>query len=104
MLLNARRIAGDERRPSMILLTITDVTERERLENELIARAEFSEKLIDSVRDALLILSPDLKVMSANQSFYGICQVKADKTEGRYVYELGNRQWDIPKLWRLHGR
>src|SRR5512132_914147 len=40
MLLNARRIAGDERRPSMILLAITEVTERERLEHELIARVE----------------------------------------------------------------
>ena len=76
MLLNARRIAGDERRPSMILLAITDVTERERLENELIARVEFGEKLIDSVREALLILSPDLKVVRANQPFYDIFQVK----------------------------
>jgi PAS domain-containing protein len=76
MLLNARRIAGDERRASMILLAITDVTERERLENELIARAEFSEKLIDSVRDALLILTPDLKVVSANQPFYDMFQVQ----------------------------
>jgi two-component sensor histidine kinase len=101
MLLNARRIAGDGLRPSMILLAITDVTERERLENELIARAEFSEKLIDSVRDALLILTPDLKVVSANQPFYDMFQVSPDETKGRYVYELGNRQWDIPKLRRL---
>ncbi len=101
MLLNARRIAGDERRPSMILLAITDVTDRERLENELIARVEFNEKLIDSVRDALLILTPDLKVVSANQPFYDMFQVSPDQTEGRYVYELGNRQWDIPKLRRL---
>src|SRR5512132_1305216 len=36
MLLNARRIAGDERRPSIILLAISDLTERERLESELI--------------------------------------------------------------------
>jgi PAS domain S-box-containing protein len=101
MLLNARRITGDERRPPMILLAIIDVTERERLENELIARAEFSEKLIDSVREAILILSPDLKVVSANQPFYDMFQVSPDETEGRYVYELGNRQWDIPKLRRL---
>jgi two-component sensor histidine kinase len=98
MLLNARRIAGDERRPPMILLAIADVTERERLEND---RVEFGEKLIDSVRDPLLILSPDLKVVRANQPFYDIFKVKADETEGRYVYELGNRQWDIPELRQL---
>jgi PAS domain S-box-containing protein len=101
MLLNARRIDSDEQRPSMILLAITDVTEHERLQNELIARVEFGEQLIDSVRDALLILSPDLKVVSANQPFYDIFQVNPDETEGRYVYELGNRQWDIPELRRL---
>jgi two-component sensor histidine kinase len=101
MLLNARRIAGDERRQPMIFLAIADVTERERLENELIARIEFSEKLIDSVRDALLILSPDLKVVRANQSFYDTFKVKVDETQGRYVYELGNRQWNIPELREL---
>ena len=101
MLLNARRIAGDERRQPMIFLAIADVTERERLENELIARIEFSEKLIDSVRDALLILSPDLKVVRANQSFYDTFKVKVDETQGRYVYELGNQQWDIPELREL---
>jgi two-component sensor histidine kinase len=62
---------------------------------------EFGEKLIDSVREALLILSPDLKVVRAHQPFYDIFQVSPDETEGRYVYELGNRQWDIPKLRRL---
>jgi PAS domain S-box-containing protein len=102
MLLNARRIAGDERRPSMILLAITDVTDRERLENELIARVEFNEKLIDSVRDALLILTPDLKVVSANQPFYDMFQVSPDETKGRYVYELGNRQSGVAAIAGRH--
>lgn len=101
MLLNARRIPGDEPRPLMILLAITDVTEHERLRNELIAQGEFGEKLIDSVREALLVLSPDLTVVRANQPFYDMFQVKADQTEGRGVYELGNRQWDIPELRQL---
>ena len=48
MVLKTHPIAGDERRPTMILLAIADVTERERLENELIARVEFGEKLIDT--------------------------------------------------------
>ena len=48
-----------------------------------------------------MILSPDLKVVRANQSFYDTFQVKADETEGQYVYELGNRQWDIPELRQL---
>ncbi|MGD9545128.1 MAG: HWE histidine kinase domain-containing protein [Methylocystis sp.] len=100
MRLNAKRI----RRPDAkecILLAISDETERELLKNELDGRIEFAEKLVDSVREALLILHWDLKVHSANRPFYRLFDVDPEATEGRLVYELGNGQWNIPELRRL---
>lgn len=81
-----------------LLLAIEDVTERERQRWELEAEKELAEKLVDASREGLLILGWDLRVRSANQTFYDIFQVDPAETEGRLVFELGEGQWDIPRL------
>ncbi|MCA1409480.1 PAS domain-containing protein, partial [Ensifer sp. BRP08] len=101
MILNARRIEANDGRPALILLTVSDRTEAEQARFELEGHREFLEKLIDSVREGLLVLGWDLRVVRANQTFYDLFQVSPADTEGRLVYELGNRQWDIPKLREL---
>jgi transcriptional regulator with GAF, ATPase, and Fis domain len=57
--------------------------------------------ILDSVREPLIVLAPDLKVVAANASFYRSFNVKPHETEGVLIYELGNRQWDIPRLKEL---
>ena len=100
MLLNAHRMVLADR-PDRILLAIDDITERERLRFELEGQKEFAEKIADASRDALLILGWDLRVRSANETFYTKFKVDPGSTEGRLVYELGNGQWDIPRLREL---
>ncbi|WP_052341196.1 PAS domain S-box protein [Salinarimonas rosea] len=100
MHVGARRIARAEA-PDLILLAISDDTERESLRAELIGRIEMADKLVDSVREGLLILDPDLRVRSASAAFYETFGVEPAQTEGRLLYELGNGQWDIPELRRL---
>jgi diguanylate cyclase (GGDEF)-like protein len=60
-----------------------------------------AESVVQAVRQAILILSPDLRVIWANRSFYRTFQVEPGETTGKLVFELGNRQWDIPRLRRL---
>ena len=98
--LNAKRIRRPDEK-EWILLGISDESECERLRHELEGRIEFSEKLIDSVREALLVLHWDLTVHSANPPFYRIFGGGPKETEGRPIYELGNGQWDTPELRRL---
>ncbi len=62
---------------------------------------EYTESIINTVHDPLIILYEDLKVALASRSFYQTFGVKPGETEGRFVYDLGNRQWDIPKLRQL---
>ena len=100
MLLNAKRLRRSGA-PERILLAISDVTEREQLLFDLEGRREFAEKLIDSVREGLVVLGWDLRVHSANLSFYQAFQVDPAETEGRLIYELGNGQWNIPRLREL---
>ncbi len=100
MHVSARRIARGAA-PDLILLAISDDTEREALRTELVRRIELADKLIDSVREGLLILDPDLRVHSASASFYETFAVDPAETIGHLVYELGNGQWDIPGLRQL---
>ena len=46
-------------------------------------------------------MNGDLRVKHANEPFYESFQVSPAETEGRPIYELDNRQWDIPKLRTL---
>jgi PAS domain S-box-containing protein len=54
--------------------------------------------LVETIRDGLLVLDPDLTVRFANRSFWHTFAVAPEHTVGRKLYEIGNGQWDIPKL------
>jgi len=62
---------------------------------------QYADNIIDTLREPFLILDHDLKVVSANQSFYNNFKISVKNTIGRYIYELGNNQWDIPSLRKL---
>jgi len=62
---------------------------------------DFAEAIVETVREPLLILNQNLQVLKANRTFYQTFQTAREETEGRLVYDLGNRQWNIPKLREL---
>ena len=62
---------------------------------------EIFENILGSVREPLVVLDSELKVVKANHSFYRTFKVEPRGTEGMLIYDLGNRQWDIPKLRKL---
>lgn len=107
MLLNARKLkAGNH--GELLVLAMEDVTERRRAEEEVLRAAEelkdietFSENIVDTVREPLLMLDTTLRVHSANRAFYQTFHVSGEETENRLIYELGNGQWDIPALRML---
>ena len=101
MLLNARRVCRADNHTESILLAIEDITERRKAERTAQAAQEDAENVMATVRESLVILDGDLRVKSANESFYRTFRVTPAETEGRLLYELGNRQWDIPALRKL---
>ncbi len=84
-----------------VVVTFVDISERKQAEEEVRAASDFAEKIVESLHEALLVLTPDLRVQSANEAFYRAFQVEPGETIGRLVYELGNGQWDIPALHGL---
>lgn len=62
---------------------------------------DFAEAIVETVREPLVILSQNLHVLKANKTFYDTFQAVREETEGRLIYDLGNGQWNIPKLREL---
>jgi chemotaxis protein methyltransferase CheR len=73
----------------------------EPLEQKLRDALAFADSIIDTMRDPLLVLDGGLRVVRASREFCRTFGVTPEETEGRLVYELGNRQWDIPRLRTL---
>jgi PAS domain S-box-containing protein len=61
----------------------------------------YAESIVETVREPLLVLDADLKIISANRNFYRTFKVIPGETIGSFIYDLGNKQWDIPKLREL---
>jgi two-component system CheB/CheR fusion protein len=115
MLLNARQIERGTGKERIILLAIEDITERKEIEAglektrkelEIIKKtadevSEFAESVINTVREPLISLDQDLRVVTVSRSFYEFFKVKPEETVGQLIYDLGNKQWNIPKLREL---
>jgi two-component sensor histidine kinase len=54
--------------------------------------------IVDTVREPVLVLDKELRVIAASRSFYSAFKVAPDDTQGKLLYALGDGQWDIPKL------
>jgi PAS domain S-box-containing protein len=57
--------------------------------------------IVETVPSALIILDRNLNIRSANRAFYQTFRTSPSETEGCHIYDLGNRQWDIPALRTL---
>lgn len=60
-----------------------------------------AEDIVATVREPLLVLDAELRVLTANRAFCETFQVPSREAVGQLIYDLGNRQWDIPKLREL---
>lgn len=59
------------------------------------------EGIVETIREPLLVLDRDLRVVTASRSFYEFFKVKPEETVGQFIYDLGDKQWDISKLREL---
>ena len=61
----------------------------------------YADNIIATLREPFVVLDKSLRVRTANAAFYRDFQASKEETEGRFVYDLGNGQWDIPQLRTL---
>jgi PAS domain S-box-containing protein len=60
-----------------------------------------AQAIVDTVREPLLVLDKELRIIAASRSFYETFQAAREETQGRLLYTLGDGQWDIPALRKL---
>ena len=75
-----------------------EITARKRAERAVQEAREYAESIIETVREPLVVLGTDLRIISVNHSFYQTFKVTPEDTAGKLIYDLGNRQWNISKL------
>jgi two-component system CheB/CheR fusion protein len=83
------------------VLTFMDIDAARRSAALIDEAHGFANGIVETLRDPLVILDPDLRVKRANGMFYKMFQVTPEDTEGRFLYDLGDGQWNIPKLRQL---
>jgi len=88
---------SDKNEDGCILTSIVDVTIGRQLK-EVQDAQEYAENIVETVHEPLVVLTSDLKILTANHCFYATFKVTPEDTIGNFIYDLGNRQWDIPKL------
>jgi PAS domain S-box-containing protein len=75
-------------------------TINEELETSKEAR-DFSEAIVDTVRESMVVLDSAMRVLKANRSFYRMFKVRPADIEGKSIYEVNDGQWNIPSLRRF---
>jgi two-component system CheB/CheR fusion protein len=79
-----------------VVITLSDVAAEALHEARL-----YAETIVDTMRDPLLVLDAELRVVSANRAFFAEFHVPEQSTIGRLLYELGDGEWDIQELRTL---
>ena len=68
------------------------------LNDKLKLALSYAEAVLNTAHQPFLVLDKDLQILRANPAFYKAFKTTPETTEGRLLYDLGDRQWDIPEL------
>ncbi|MDO8492806.1 MAG: CheR family methyltransferase [bacterium] len=80
------------------VITLIDINEIKKAQAKLEQTLSYAQGILGTMREPLLVLDKNLKVMSANPAFYTTFSIAEKDTVGVLIYELTNRRWDTPKL------
>ena len=84
-----------------VVVTLMDIDRLKKMEHRAKAASDYFESIVQTVREPLLVLDADLKIVFTNASFCEAFRVRSEDVKGTRFYEVGERQWDIPELRRL---
>ena len=80
------------------VIVLSDINDAKQASERIDKARLFMEEALATVREPLLVLKQNLSVIYANPSFMKTFQVMVEETQGKLLYQLGNGQWNIPKL------
>jgi len=83
------------------VMALVDIDALKRSADLLKEARDYARSIVETVRSPLVVLDAELRVKTANPSFYQTFQVTPEETEQNLLCDLGNGQWDIPRLRHL---
>lgn len=84
-----------------VVLMFRDITQHRRQERVVQDSLLYVKNIIETLREPFIVLDKSLRIKTANRSFYETFHVSPEETENQFIDDLGNRQWNIPKLRTL---
>ncbi|MFO8070894.1 MAG: chemotaxis protein CheB [Polyangia bacterium] len=83
------------------VITFTNVTKHKRIETSWLNAKDLADGIVATVREPLLVLDEDLRILQANAAFYRTFGMSKEETVGHLLIDLGDGQWNIPQLRQL---
>jgi two-component system CheB/CheR fusion protein len=96
--LRIRPYKGVDNRLDGAVVTAIDIDDARRYQWQVERARDYFTKIVETVSQPLVILDDDLRVRTANGSFYDTFKMARQHIEGVPIYQLGNGQWNIPQL------
>ena len=93
------RISGD--RVDGAIVVLLDIDGIKRALEEVRESRDYARSIVETVRGPLVVLDPELRVMTVNQSFCNTFQISQNDAHRQLFFELRGGQWDIPDLRNL---
>lgn len=84
-----------------VLIALLDIDPAKRSLEQAREARDYAEAIVETIREPLLVLDGQMRVLSANTSLYQTFRTSAQETVDRSIFELGGGQWDIPRLRQL---
>jgi PAS domain S-box-containing protein len=94
-------IRNDQGEVAGVVLVFRDISVRRRQVQHVRDALTYADNIIATMREPFVVLDKSLRVKTANRSFYRNFHVSPEETEDRFLYDLGDGQWNIPRLLTL---
>ena len=82
-------------------LVLMEIDDLKRREQSVAPLGDYVEAILRTSRDPFVILGADLRIHTANEGFYTTFKIQSGEAVGRLIYDLGNSQWNIPRLRKI---
>lgn len=80
---------------------MSDITDRKKSEEAIRNALAYTESIVDTIREPLVILDAHQRLKAANHAFYKTFKIPIEDIKDKLLYELGNGLWNIPRLREL---
>ena len=87
-----------------VVLILVDISDLKRSLEAVRHARDYAEAIVETVREPLVILDQNLAVRTANRAFYKFLQIESQEISGRNLYEVADKQLDLPQLRELLDR